>query len=309
MAKSAAERTRECRARKKASQTIQQWWAGKKKHNLVMKERRKVEKLKALATGTKTAGALRQAAYRDNLPAQKKYISMEKAKANAKKWRLRQGFLKMIRLRAQAAERMRKYRQSLSAEQRAEQLSKSIIRSHYQRIEYRKYKSVSQYMFSRYGYRIGVPSAENRRARTRRYWAMYTDTTALERSRKRRRCIYPPCKEITLIDGMCHLGKYCPYLYYGARQRHMEENNRKGISTAIYDSNPELVYFDIWNRAYATMAPTKDFVSPIYTEERTGDKYIVDVNKRCKLCLYSYDPPDSDEDIDNSCVNSSDNVV
>ena len=297
MAKSAAERTKECRARKKAGQTISQRWGDLNKHARVMQGRRKEEKQLAVASKTKTVSASKQAIYRKNLSELKTSANLEKAKVNSKKWRQRHVFC--FRLRAQVAERVRRYRQTLSIEERAEQLKKSILRSQLQRVKYRKYRSITEYMCRRYGYYKRDKSEKNRLERNRRYFATRIDTTVLERSRKRRRCIHPPCKEITLTDGVCHFGKYCPYLYPGARKLQMEENNRKGLSTAIYDPDPRYVYFDNWNRAYVRRLPSKDFVSPLYVHERTGVRYFAGINRHDgRLILYDYDHPDSDSSDD-----------
>jgi hypothetical protein len=245
-------------------------------------------------TPATTTLAVKQKLYRDKMTPEARAVYLDKAKTIFQKWKKRMKDNEQYRFwlwkrRKPSANYMRRYREArvLSVEEEAAEQAAATIRSQQQRRKYKQCWSYESYVANKFGGNKASEVRNMKKARTKRYWATYSDTTTVERSRKRRWCIHPPCKTSTLVDGVVHFGKYCPHLYPGARQLHMEALRQSGDPRiAQFDPAASFLYIDGWNRSYAKrcLDPPEDYEFKTYANLE-GEVAIVDLDDQYVLRL------------------------
>jgi hypothetical protein len=306
--KSSTVRSQEYRARKKLSQTKPMADADRRFNRDRIRRFRMalIKSTHNVAVGSTEAGTVERMLYLKDLSTEARKARQVKANENFQRWRLRKKennlyWMWLYNRRKRNAENMKRYRLGLTAEQRTTHQRQAVLRSRSQRTKHKaRGSNYVSYMFNKYNCDRAYASVKKRKERQRRYRAAHSDTTTTTRSRKRRWCGHPPCKVVRLVDGIVHFGKYCPYLYPGARQRQLEAM-AMGESSVQFDPNPRVVYYDGWYRSYAKqyLHPAGDYTYPIFKNE-LGERVCAGVDDRNLLCIYHCESEGDDDDSDAS---------
>lgn len=234
------------RLKKKAKQTQVQ----ANKELAIHALRMRVLRQKRLSNSGKSKDAVKSKIYRENMSPARKAIQLEKAKSNASKWRrIRKRKFQYAEhyndgsvYRAKNAARTRLYRLRLPLRIRWERNARAVSRSRIYRLKFRRDAPGERERF------IWKHMQYKNKKRYTTYNRTRTDTTATVRSRLRRHCNHPPCRESREIEGMWHYARYCHLIHPGAREIYIDECRRAGLSRAFYNSDDELVYADGWSR-------------------------------------------------------------
>lgn len=276
------------RLKKKAKQTTFQ----AKKEQAMHALRMRVLRRKQLANNDTSKDAVRSKVYRENMSPECKAIQLEKARANASKCRrIRKRRLEYAEhsnegtvYRAKNAARTRLYRLRLPLHIRWERNASAVPRSRLHRLKFRRDAPGERERF------IWKYRQYKNKKRYVTYNRTRIDTTALVRSRLRRHCNHPPCRESREIEGMWHYARYCHFKHPGARETYMEECRRAGLSDALYNSDDDLVYADGWSRSKIRWID-KSFKRSFYIVN--GDQHVfVELDDRGMNQVYDVDAGD-----------------